>query len=742
MKLLFKKIVLLLLIITIFGFFTYKKIIQASAYYGEAKHYLDNAIVLDPYYNDVITINRDEVFLLSDDFSTMIKSRYFEFGQNEKTISAENSFIRLYQLQESIFVPMLKVKEGYSQISYTFQKNIDYLLFISVEGIKNINIKIDDSHIIDLKFGENSVKFKPRETKSFFIEVDKEDLYIISVNHDNISFVNELEVWNNNAYPARAIDKYQNYTYLYKKKNKLFFKNNNDCEVELKIIIAPPLEIELNNPIYIDKPTLFKFTNKSKQASVFQVVGNNVCFLQLENGINELYNNSITVGADNSIYILINYLLFKNPCEIVVERPQRQLFFLLDGELVEKSFVSLEIGPEYKLDIVEKNNDEVIYCDEKFQLEFLNLLGNGKLEYVTYNNGVLKISSTFEGTDDPVPLSSNFDIIITENSFLDFWNYTNIILCIIPKPSNEEIFIEYMNDDNVIFEINSIKGRCFDLEIQIINDSYQVNKIITVSPYLVNDKDSNYDNVSFDLTKYLSNTKGYTYVYVKRMKIDSLQNIIINIENNDYLKFEGLKIHNLFYGGNGTVEDPYQISCPRHFKNIRLCVQNVRYEEDQTSLMILDNFVMLNDIELTDAFEPFPILKGSLKSLNGEVKNIRIVWLCTGSRYNGSGLFETIWGGEVSDISVEIVYELNKDGMYGIRKGAICGYLIDGKINNCTSKGYFDNIEYNPKNSFIGGIVGEALRGEITNCSSSIIISTNGKKDKIVADKSDNVIIK
>ena len=132
----------------------------------------------------------------------------------------------------------------------------------------------------------------------------------------------------------------------------------------------------------------------------------------------------------------------------------------------------------------------------------MNLLGNGKLEYVTYNNGVLKISSTFEGTDDPVPLSSNFDIIITENSFLDFWNYTNIILCIIPKPSNEEIFIEYMNDDNVIFEINSIKGRCFDLEIQIINDSYQFNKIITVSPNLVNDKDSNYDNVSFDLTKY------------------------------------------------------------------------------------------------------------------------------------------------------------------------------------------------------------------------------------------------
>lgn len=742
MKLLFKKVLLLLLVITIFGFFMYKEIAQVSAYYGETKYYLENAIVLGPYYNDVITINDEEVFLLSDDFSTMVNSRYFEFGKNEKKITAKNAYIELYKLQGGLFTQILKVEEGYSEISYLFQKDADYLMFVSVEGCKSINLIIEDKYTCDLKLGENIVNFKSGETKSFLIEVEKEDIYIISVNYDNISFVNELEVWNDKVYPTREIDKYQNYTYLYQGKNKLFFRNNNDYEVELKIIVAIPQEIELNENIYIDKPTLLKFTNKSKQANVFEIIGNNACFIQFENGMNECYNNFVTVPADSSVYILINYLLFQNPCEIIVESSQRQLFFLVDDELVEKNFITLEIGKEYKLDIVEIINNEIVYCDEKFKIKFLDLLGNGNLEYVTYIDGVLKINNKFRNTDVSVPLDCNFDIIVTENTFLDGWKYTNTMLGIIPKPSSEEIFIEYVNDEKVVIEINSTKGRCFDLEIQIINDSYLINKIIKVRPNLVIDKDLDYDNVSFDLTKYLMNTKGYTEVKVKRIKTDSPQNIIINLESNDYLKFEKLKIHNLFYGGNGTAEDPYQIKCQRHFKNIRLCAQNVRYEEDQTSLMILDNFAILNDIELTDVFEPFPILKGSLKSANGEVKDIRIVWLCTGSGYNGSGLFETIWGGEVSDISVEIVYELNKDGTYGIRKGAICGYLIDGKINNCTSKGYFNNIEYNSKNSFIGGIVGEALRGEIINCNSSIIITTNGKQDKIIAEKTDNVIIK
>ncbi|MBN1391061.1 MAG: hypothetical protein JXA22_10520 [Candidatus Thermoplasmatota archaeon] len=167
-----------------------------------------------------------------------------------------------------------------------------------------------------------------------------------------------------------------------------------------------------------------------------------------------------------------------------------------------------------------------------------------------------------------------------------------------------------------------------------------------------------------------------------------------------------------FAGGNGTIDDPYQISTISELQNI--------------SSNLTEHFMLINDIDASETrnwnggkgFLPMGNSDFSFKgSLDGKGFNINALWIDR-TGYGDVGLFAVMNGAWVHHI------DIGATGITGQQNvGVLCGRAYDPRIENCTVSGKVTGTYYN-----IAGLTGYA-KGQgnaISNCTSDVDLTLNG----------------
>ncbi|MFW3146313.1 MAG: GLUG motif-containing protein [Thermoplasmatota archaeon] len=205
---------------------------------------------------------------------------------------------------------------------------------------------------------------------------------------------------------------------------------------------------------------------------------------------------------------------------------------------------------------------------------------------------------------------------------------------------------------------------------------------------------------------------------------------------------------NIYYaGGNGTIDDPYQISDVNQLQNI--------------SLNLTDHYILINDIDASATagwnsnrgFDPIGDSDVHFKgTLNGQNFTISDLWIDRTSE-NFVGLFSIVEDAWVHHLSIEdaqvrgnayagiiagIIYQTKIEnctisggieGLYSI--GGLGGYSSGDqvKIVNTTTSVAASNLNLNGYTfSMFGGIIGQKYSGEMINCLSKgpVTISYDG----------------
>lgn len=183
---------------------------------------------------------------------------------------------------------------------------------------------------------------------------------------------------------------------------------------------------------------------------------------------------------------------------------------------------------------------------------------------------------------------------------------------------------------------------------------------------------------------------------------------------------------NLFGGGDGSEESPYEISTPQE---LFLFTQKYNAKE----LSSLSCYVELgDDIDCTglQGFEPIgtpemPFI-GHFDGANHKISNLLYE---AGSEDDYAGLFRKVGDYDDDEPAPGFVLNLTLENCTfrngNMNNGAIAGILNKGTIDNCTVTSCTISSETSGPSS--GGIVGEQLGGSITNCivSGSTITATS-----------------
>lgn len=197
----------------------------------------------------------------------------------------------------------------------------------------------------------------------------------------------------------------------------------------------------------------------------------------------------------------------------------------------------------------------------------------------------------------------------------------------------------------------------------------------------------------------------------------------------------------VFSGGDGTVNNPYQISTPEQLNAVR---------NDLSA-----SYVLINDIDLNNwgNWEPIGVgdslygitppanppksdyqpFTGNFDGGNYSIRNLKINDYKVSYVSDCHGLFSAVDGGVIKNLKlVDISITINKSstdyaqiheehrGIYAVYAGGIVGEATDTKIDNCYVSGAINVTHCD--DAFVGGISGN---GVATNCISNVSISVN-----------------
>jgi len=151
-----------------------------------------------------------------------------------------------------------------------------------------------------------------------------------------------------------------------------------------------------------------------------------------------------------------------------------------------------------------------------------------------------------------------------------------------------------------------------------------------------------------------------------------------------------------FSGGDGTPEDPYQITTAAQLNSVR------NYNGDPYSETY---FLMMNDIDLSGYSPWTPMCSWFRGHFDGGEHTVTGLTIDLPNTDN-VGLFEFLDNGEIKNLTIESAAVTGRE-----YAGIICGYVFLGNISNCHSSGTVNGVNY------LGGITGCFKEGNITECS-------------------------
>ena len=186
------------------------------------------------------------------------------------------------------------------------------------------------------------------------------------------------------------------------------------------------------------------------------------------------------------------------------------------------------------------------------------------------------------------------------------------------------------------------------------------------------------------------------------------------------------KLRSVYTKGQGTINDPYQISNAQQLNAIRYNLKS--------------NFVLVNDIDLSEYenWVPIPKFSGSLDGKGHTIKNLKIDYVIENNENKCVGLFDGIKdSSRIKNINLKAI-DINiknnvKNRLFGFVVGGITSTCENSLIDNCTVSG---KIKINDENTntyaiySVAGICGIASDSSIiNNCTNQVDINVSTSRE-------------
>ena len=460
-------------------------------------------------------------------FKFNFEIKYFNLFLNQWESFLEPFSINMYLIQVlKRMRKRLEIISNEKMINFNLSCNVLKILKIVIEKYKKILNENDNKEIeniennIEIKgFEENNIiiKFKNKTGENILFWFDnKKNSKQFELKDKNYKEFT-LEDINNENIDYKEINNIFNTTFSFKINDKIIKYNNiNYSEVQFH-------RINIDNKNYLD----LKIKSYINDNLVRIISFSSNILIKNESEIDLIINNdknneNIIINNHNSMYIPINWILFKDSINIYVQfnNEKKLLFKNLNNIFNISSYVSFENGENLSFDIVELESNNYNIDNIKLYKIIINSpisLFNKTPYDMKINEFVLKSLSN-NNLYKNINISNSDNVIktILENKLKIFYKINNNIEELIINRYKKSI--ENNNCYNVSFSNNNGSLICKFLNYSGYNLSVSENKLFKISNY----KQNNIKIIIF-----------FDYFFVNKTNTNILIQNVFNKNNND-----------------------------------------------------------------------------------------------------------------------------------------------------------------------------------------------------------------
>lgn len=634
------------------------------------------------------------------------------------TISTKYKFNSTHPVNILVYNKITSTKNCYNSSDVIeLDSNVEYELYIySSEQYSGNLFSISFSTLEDFINTD-----KVLDAEGFiFLKFQKTDNFILKLNSNNDSI--KIEIYDssfnslingNSEIVFRTVGNTKYYIKLYNTSTSIQFFNISQNDIDL-ISFDTQFSTTINNNY-----SYYKFIAPSNNTFIFDLFSsiNNEYVMEIEFYSSDLslLSNCETINAkDKTLYSIsltsgqIIYIGIRNTInatdQIIIETKTSNYYWKINGIISTDRIVTMNRSGNDKIIVSYYCNDYQLKGNIKFLLGssqyFIKtpIVGDYEYELTLKNNANLNL-------DGSTYLSIIFEACVGDPSYVT----QELYISVDPYIEVDLNDTSDMYDYSVVIDFNSASKKSdeiIEITLQMKNKLNQmIYQTFTLAQFnkaqFIPDSNSfRVGDLEFTLysVKYMVNMVSKTY-YV------STNSSIFHIEESRVIK------KGLIENGDGTSTSPYEITSFRELNNIRKMSMYDHYYE---SYYIMGQYILMNDIECVGNWDPIALpFKGKLYGNNKVISNVTMVINSAVCHY---GLFGKIENALIKDLTISSVTVSSGNNNKIVNIGGISGSATNSKIQGCkVISGNLCHI-YNNYRSKVGGLVGNSITTEYTDC--------------------------
>lgn len=392
--------------------------------------------------------------------------------------------------------------------------------------------------------------------------------------------------------------------------------------------------------------------------------------------IYRLSNGNFLVENNGNV-LYIGVLAGEGTTNVLLNLSENSTMWKINGEVVDNNKAELERGNSYEIEFYINGIEQ----GDTFIFNF-NGAPDGLAEAINFTDNTLTIKD-YCPTDYSFTVKYYFNALAESISGLEITPVYTVTFEGIDITNDEELTFNWVQTDDLA-----------TIYYEVSNGTISCNGSVDTTGYVVG------NTYGEGLTQYLSSF-GISNVTITISKIDvttSKGAMAVNLKT----PFTA-KVHMAYASGSGTKNNPYIISCNRHFENMGI-------NTDADTYFTITKYLKLEGNVIEDFY-------GIIESKDLVV----ISWTPEDKQKMGIIINNS---GTIRNLQVNVNYNFNLTGLWGHTVGGIvCNNEDSGLIENCS----VTMIRASKLNhtTTVGGIAG-INNGTINNCYATVDVITGG----------------
>lgn len=392
--------------------------------------------------------------------------------------------------------------------------------------------------------------------------------------------------------------------------------------------------------------------------------------------IYRLSNGNFLVENNGNV-LYIGVLAGEGTTNVLLNLSENSTMWKINGEVVDNNKAELERGNSYEIEFYINGIEQ----GDTFIFNF-NGAPDGLAEAINFTDNILTIKD-YCPTDYSFTVKYYFNALAESISGLEITPVYTVTFEGIDITNDEELTFNWVQTDDLA-----------TIYYEVSNGTISCNGSVDTTGYVVG------NTYGEGLTQYLSSF-GISNVTITISKIDvttSKGAMAVNLKT----PFTA-KVHMAYASGSGTKNNPYIISCNRHFENMGI-------NTDADTYFTITKYLKLEGNVIEDFY-------GIIESKDLVV----ISWTPEDKQKMGIIINNS---GTIRNLQVNVNYNFNLTGLWGHTVGGIvCNNEDSGLIENCS----VTMIRASKLNhtTTVGGIAG-INNGTINNCYATVDVITGG----------------